>query len=220
MKMDWRDKSHWLAVAFATFAILVVLNRVGEAFGLDKTSWAAWVQAIGSIGAIVLAILISKNQNENQRQLEIEAERRERIRRLKIIQRLISPIVTGTKMTCSSSGEFVFTIQTHAAVSYFEDWKNALQSLPVFEIPDATLVFHVTTIVKSISNYEDTSKNAFKRMNQGSQFRSLAIVQSQFNTAGAFEAQKAVAKAFDILAKRAIAAKDHCDQLIAGEVGI
>jgi hypothetical protein len=51
---------------------LVLLGRAND---LSKSDWAAWVQAIGSIGAILVAVGVARHQSESQRQLEERKER-------------------------------------------------------------------------------------------------------------------------------------------------
>jgi hypothetical protein len=57
--------SKWEKVGAAVFgfiAVFVISWLVGEHFGLDKNSWPAWVQAIGSIGAIVGSFEVGRRQ--------------------------------------------------------------------------------------------------------------------------------------------------------------
>lgn len=52
-----------VAAVSAVFATLVAIGVVSD---LDKSEWAAWVQAFGSVGAIVGSYLIGRWQNERE----------------------------------------------------------------------------------------------------------------------------------------------------------
>jgi hypothetical protein len=55
-----------VAVATAASAVLATLVGIGIASELDKSEWAAWVQAFGSVGAIVGSYLIGRWQSERE----------------------------------------------------------------------------------------------------------------------------------------------------------
>lgn len=53
-----------IAVATGAGAVVALLVAAGVASDLDKSEWAAWVQAFGSVGAIVGSYLIGRWQSE------------------------------------------------------------------------------------------------------------------------------------------------------------
>jgi len=68
-------------VVGAGFGVIVGVATLAVAYPIFQSKeWASWVQAIGSIGAIIGAIAISKRTFDSDRKLRLEAERRERIR--------------------------------------------------------------------------------------------------------------------------------------------
>lgn len=89
MGIDWKDKFNWVGATFAVVAFLVVCNLIGTVFGLSKSDWAAWVQAIGSIGAIIAAIFVMKSQSESASRLMIASDRRALQRRTNSVGAII-----------------------------------------------------------------------------------------------------------------------------------
>jgi hypothetical protein len=57
----------------ATIAICLAVWRIGGAFNLSKSDWASWVQAVGSILAIVGAFYIGKHQADVQMKVAEQA---------------------------------------------------------------------------------------------------------------------------------------------------
>lgn len=55
-----------VAVAAGAGAVLATLVGIGIASDLDKSEWAAWVQAFGSVGAIAGSYLIGRWQSERE----------------------------------------------------------------------------------------------------------------------------------------------------------
>jgi ABC-type nickel/cobalt efflux system permease component RcnA len=69
------SKPRWL-VAFLVLAVAISIC-VGRHYGLSRDQWAAWVQAVGSVLAILVAVWVSWHQSEQQRIHQAEAERAE-----------------------------------------------------------------------------------------------------------------------------------------------
>lgn len=75
----------WCFVAFFVAAdIYSIFTDLSGLWGWSVPSaeaWAAWVQAVGSIGAILVAVWVSHHQHEKQRERERDHEREE-VRRM------------------------------------------------------------------------------------------------------------------------------------------
>lgn len=69
-------KYPYLTVSLLVVFGLIDIAIVGNQFGLDATTWPGWVQAVGSIAALAVAIFVMSRQNENALQLILETERR------------------------------------------------------------------------------------------------------------------------------------------------
>ncbi|HCP79400.1 MAG: hypothetical protein CML16_03225 [Pusillimonas sp.] len=79
--MENKQLPCWAALSI--IGMLVLVGIFAWQFPDSSQEWAAWVQAFGSIGAILGAFTISENATKRNRLLRIEAENRER-RRLEI----------------------------------------------------------------------------------------------------------------------------------------
>jgi hypothetical protein len=80
---------------------VIDLVILGRAFDLGKADWAAWVQAVGSIGAILAAVWVSYNQHEKQREI---AKQRETEEVLGMLYSLRSEIETSIQSIESDIG--------------------------------------------------------------------------------------------------------------------
>jgi hypothetical protein len=67
--------TRWYVFAFSVAVTVVTAREVGSIYALNESEWAAWVQAVGSIGAILVAVWVSHDQNQQalRRSAEIEA---------------------------------------------------------------------------------------------------------------------------------------------------
>lgn len=70
-----------LLTVMAGFGLLVNLVVLGRAYGLNKSDWAAWVQAVGSITAIGAAVWISSAEAQRERKRRQDDEQDEKKRR-------------------------------------------------------------------------------------------------------------------------------------------
>lgn len=70
----WRLAESPRSILIATFAVAVATVFVGNYYDLDKNQWASWVQAVGSVMAILVAVWVSWHQAESQRRHEQEKE--------------------------------------------------------------------------------------------------------------------------------------------------
>ncbi|MBY0237895.1 MAG: hypothetical protein K2X55_01125 [Burkholderiaceae bacterium] len=70
---QWFKNSRIQAVLLIAFTFLDFI-LLGRSFELSKSDWASWVQAIGSIGAIVGAFAIAQSQHARERTKAVDAE--------------------------------------------------------------------------------------------------------------------------------------------------
>jgi len=54
-------------IAALVFALLVALVAIGASMGLKSSDWAAWVQAIGSLIGLSIAVWVPFKINQNER---------------------------------------------------------------------------------------------------------------------------------------------------------
>lgn len=72
----WMKNTYVITVLLIVFTVvdLVLLGRYAE---LSKSDWASWVQAIGSIGAIIVAFLVADASSRRARAQAHEMEQRQ-----------------------------------------------------------------------------------------------------------------------------------------------
>lgn len=76
--------------AGAIFGACVTMIFVGNKLGLGKADWASWVQAIGALIAIGIAIYVSRQQAESAAQLVLNTEQRALVRQAEVIEVIVS----------------------------------------------------------------------------------------------------------------------------------
>lgn len=83
-----------LSTAFLTIATICI----GRYFDLDREDWPGWVQAIGSVWAILVAVWVSWQQAESQRKSEEQKERSELAGLLRSLRAELDSTILYTKM--------------------------------------------------------------------------------------------------------------------------
>ncbi|HDV6327489.1 TPA: hypothetical protein RJR39_003582 [Burkholderia cenocepacia] len=98
MKKVW----HWIEVGFALCAIGVVTVFLVYAFKAHSEGAAAWIQAVGSIAAIGVAIWIGNEQNKKEMERTERVERKEALRSLTILTALLENLHATAKSTANA----------------------------------------------------------------------------------------------------------------------
>lgn len=123
---------------------------------LSSQDWAAWVQAIGSIGAVLAAFIVSNRQFKHALLLETE-------KRARSDARLVDSV-----MAIAEEGKTVAE-QGHRIVAWNEcpiDWEdynraklaaayNALYAIPIHTLPSSELVRDVVGFRLSLRDLDD-----------------------------------------------------------------
>ncbi|WP_454763317.1 hypothetical protein [Cupriavidus campinensis] len=72
--------SYWLIGYAVAVAVWMIIATVQSVFCLDASAWASWVQAIGSVVALAIAIYVPWRQGKNSEELaQREADEQRRI---------------------------------------------------------------------------------------------------------------------------------------------
>lgn len=109
-----------IGVLFAVVAVVMIVSKIGSYFALNKSDWAAWVQAIGSVAAILAAVWVSHDQHEKALQREEYKEQQEARNILLSLRDEIAVMAegfsanVGTYLDDSKTGE-VFGYDWHPA---------------------------------------------------------------------------------------------------------
>jgi len=113
---------------------------------MPKSEWASWVQAVGSVTAIIVGALAIWWQMRRQRRQQIEVQRDEEVRKL----RLMGGIILMGRV---ASGELRDTSERGlGCTSEFNDLKARISTLSMiqpFDYPEARAAMAVATVLES-----------------------------------------------------------------------
>ena len=123
----------------------------------SASEWAAWVQAIGSIAAILVATEIARRQFSHAVRLEELRRRSAANERIGVVRTLFSQL----QVLCTDLAEFVaaqtFEARSNAILGLdakpFEKSAAQLEALPLLDIPSGELVAYVINAPRAIDAY-------------------------------------------------------------------
>lgn len=158
------DKKKWILVSIGIIAgtaagvagILSFPNvRVPLLAFLKSNEAPAWIQAVGSILAIVAAAVIARNQLRGAAELERRKQAVSDKQKLEVVMALM---VRANGLACDITR--AFGSQKHedfdqVSPALMVDTHHALQALPVFEIPHGLLSLDVLTISRGMASLEE-----------------------------------------------------------------
>ena len=145
-----------LFLAVLIFLLYRSLNLLNECV---VNNAAAWTQAVGSILAILATIVAVYIQNRNEIMREILSEKENRLEKLKFMLLIFSKTLKDCKNVASAirSREAIWDLE----FKYLVEQRNRLSSIPVFDIPQASLYSCVSGLITSLQLAE-VSVNALK----------------------------------------------------------
>lgn len=143
-----KSKTIQFCAIAASLAGLLIAK--GIEYNLSKSDWSSWVQAFGSIGAIVGAFLVAERQFVKSREIDIERVAEEKIRKAHILNAILFNIcgTCGDLQRANDSDEYHFlqsfdlSILTHQA--------DLLRSIPPLDFPAAQIVYAVIGLPQKI----------------------------------------------------------------------
>lgn len=163
-----------MAFLYAIHQILDSLFRTHGWEGLDASAWASWVQALGSIAALLVAVLVMKKQNDNALDLMarehrhaaglvVDADRRSTLRKVDSVHAILGryrnqlvTIASSMHWQAVEHREIVSVArQTHIAFALTKKMKETLQTIPVFEIGSFDLADAVLRFIEVVDMYID-----------------------------------------------------------------
>lgn len=152
--MAWYDK--WVVMVIAAAIGVAGYNCIRWA-DIDATILAYWVQAIGSIAAIVAAFLIGNSQRNADRHLDAQRIRHEKNRRVEVISSIFSQILALSMTTRTRIENGDTEHLGDYSGPHFAHLLNVTKSIPVFEMPDRKLARYILIAAVELSN----AHNAF-----------------------------------------------------------
>lgn len=121
--------------------------------------WPAWIQAVGSVGAIASGFLALGVQNRKQRALELERERRADKRRLLAVREIIRLAEDAGFFAASIAPlkNSAFGSQLQAVA---RDLREVARSPAWADIPDPSLLPRLSLIVQAANTYDGFAAKA------------------------------------------------------------
>lgn len=142
-----------IPIAATSLSLLIVL---GIGWDLSKSEWAAWVQAIGSITAIFVALWVVQIQHAKEVSLKKEVERQNHRRQLSTLKWIYNSVAE----TCSSSANKVGhdNIRWDLESEILAERRKLLLSVPFDQHPNPGLLIrtqelgHLLQLAITVSN--------------------------------------------------------------------
>lgn len=148
-----------------TFIAVMALGAIGAMFvpGVPATLLAsfksdeapAWIQAVGSILAIVAAAIIARNQTQGAAELEELKQAISDKQKFGVIMALMA-------RAHGLANDIIKAFETHKHEDFEQvspalmvDTHHALKALPIFEIPHGLLALDVLTISRGLASLEE-----------------------------------------------------------------
>lgn len=125
---------------------------VSQYMALSKDSAPAWIQAIGSILAIIAAAWIAKQQNVHARRLEEYKRAKEDKQKLEVIMALTARSHRLALDVCKAFESNEQNDIDQISPPLMADTHQALMALPIFEIPNWQLSLDVLMISRSLAS--------------------------------------------------------------------
>ena len=138
-------------------SVLVDLVILGRAYDLNKSDWSGWVQAIGSVSALGVAIYVMSRQNAHAARLAADTDKRILMRRAASLEALID---RGYEMSqslekhaegISSFYDYFFTLVHPEEI---EAITHALKEIPLYTLESYKLVIGIHELTINLDRLE------------------------------------------------------------------
>ena len=165
-------KYPYLTVALLVFFGVVDIVILGNHYDLTKSDWSGWVQAIGSIAALAVAIFVMSRQNAHSARLLAEADVRIMLRRAAAVSALV---VRASERLQECTASLGHDARTGDNASFHTLWtvagpalrqcKSALELVPAYELGGYKMVNGLHSMIDSLHNFlllgEEWEKEVF-----------------------------------------------------------
>ena len=165
-------KKTYVLLAFALIGGSVAIAIIGNQAGLTKDSWPGWVQAIGSIAALGVAIFVMARQNAHSARLLAETDVRIMLRRAAAVsalvvranERLQECTASLTSVAVPGDNRKVHIMWTVVGPT-LRQCKSALEMVPAHELGGYKMVNGLHSMIDSLHNFlllgEEWEKEVF-----------------------------------------------------------
>lgn len=165
MKMNWNSPVVLAGATMAVLSALIVLHKIGDLFCLSPSDWASWVQAVGSIVAIAVAIQISRKAAEEQ----LKKERDYPLRNLRVIAERAERMINAAPSTLTEVAMMEYRIANLMAemdTRAYRDVARALHEFPLSSLQDDHAVEAVFEMRLAMADYCDLIEEVADRVNR------------------------------------------------------
>lgn len=144
-------------VVLALLACLALIGAGGWPWfkGILESAAPAWIQAIGSIAAIMAASAIAGQQVRSAAELEAKKKADAETQKLKIVMALMVRAHGLSNDICRAFETKEFSDFDEVSPELMLDTHLSLMALPVFEIPDGLLALDVLSIGRSLATIRE-----------------------------------------------------------------
>ena len=155
-KLDAKNTALSLsAIALVGLAAACIAYTQGYRLDLSKDSAPAWIQAIGSILAIVAAAWIAKQQNVHSRRLEEYKQARSDKQKLEVIMALMARSHRLAIDVCKAHDSNEQEDIDQISPPLMTDTHRALMALPIFDIPEWQLSLDVLMVSRALASLRE-----------------------------------------------------------------
>jgi len=151
----------------AALAIVVTNSWTSLVAWADKSpNMASWVQAVGAIVAIVGAFLISDRQHRASVQAQRKSAAQSAVDKLAIVKTLLARAIAMVGLLQREFEEGRLYEVTSLELEHLVDCKDALDKLPVLEIPSARVVLYLSSVPRGLGELHSawTVASAFEKI--------------------------------------------------------
>lgn len=143
------------AITLACLTAAYVAYMQDFRFDISKNSAPAWIQAIGSILAIVAAAWIAKKHNAHIRNLEEYKQAKADKQKLEVIGALMTRSYRLAADVCKAYESNEQKDIDQISPPLMADTRHALMALPVFDIPEWQLSLDVLMISRALDSLRE-----------------------------------------------------------------
>lgn len=148
----------WFVLPFATLMLAALGWQYAQEHAFSRSDWAAWVQAIGSIAAIVGAIIVGNRSSRQMRQLERDQRQVELNRQLDIIDTLLFHIEQLANEWLQAHSRRELDQITSIEPDKFDALSTYIKSIPPLEIPAKDMAVDLIALPLVMKTMSDAIK--------------------------------------------------------------
>jgi uncharacterized membrane protein len=147
--------SHWAFWVFAAIVFTALGVATGVHMELSNSDWAFWVQAIGSIGAIIASVLLVNQQFRKEQRHSHEAEKTHAINLLSSIQAVLqkgTDAILEANEHCETREKAQPYLHDNFYIDRLRLFEMAIADIPIYQLGGANLQIEILQIRQSVQD--------------------------------------------------------------------